>query len=365
MLSNHQLISEESALLEDCVFAPLPTFDLFPCAMIFWSARYSACMLNMEARRLTGFSTSDLQHTPSLWMSRIHARDRALFSATRERLQNGEKKVQCDYRFLPKERTEVLWLREIASLYLNPQDEVEGVISVYTEISDLKKKCRTKGRELAKVVSEEGIIEEFVHAAQNSLQSISMGLDLLRITHGDSFESDAIFRGVERSSRLLREIREYFTPPEPRLSTEDLEVVVEEVVRKVEKKWSQRERRLQVVYSGTSPLLLRLDWRQLRNALERVLDFSLAVFPQDGGIKIEAGLQEIAFQRYIELKITIPDASLVDEKEIFRPFLRVNGYEVGLSLMLVCHMLQRHNGEIVFHKGAQQEGLFTIRLKAH
>jgi hypothetical protein len=364
MLRDHQLANEEGTALEDCPFALFSTFDLFPCAMIFWSARYSACVLNMEARRLTGFSTSDLQHTPSLWVSRIHARDRALFSATRERLQGGEKKVQCDYRFFPKGGTEVLWLRETASLFLSPQGEVEGVISVYTEISDLKKRCRTKGRELAKAASEEGIIEEFVHAAQNNLQGISMGLDLLRINHGDSFESDTIFRGVERSSRLLREIREYFTPPEPRLSTEDLEGVVEEVVRKVEKKWGQRERRLQVVYSGASQLL-RLDWRQLRNAFERVLDFSLAVSPGEQEIKIAVGLQEIAFQRYIELKITIPDAASIDEKEIFRPFLRVNGYEVGLSLMLVHNMLQRQNGDIAFHKGAQQEGLCTIRLKAH
>jgi hypothetical protein len=364
MLRDHQLVNEEGVLLEDCPFALLSTFDLFPCAMIFWSARYSACVLNKEARRLTGFSSSDLQHAPSLWVSRIHVRDRALFSATRERLQSGEKKVQCDYRFFPKESTKELWLRETASLSLSPQGEVDGVISVYTEISDLKKRCRTKGREGAKSASEEGIIEEFVHAAQNSLQGISMGLDLLRINHGDSFESETIFRGVERSSRLLREIREYFTPPELRLSTEDLEGVVEEVIRKVEKKWGQREHRLQVVYSSASHLL-RLDWRQFRSAIERVLDFSLAASPGEKEVTIAVELQEIAFQRYIELKITLPDAVSIDEEEIFRPFLRVNGYEVGLSLMLVRNMLRRQHGDIAFHKSAQQEGLCTIRLKAH
>lgn len=371
MLKDHYPTCENRVPLENTILTFLAVFDVLPCAAVFWSARYAECVLNREARQLTGFSSSDL-HSPSSWMNRIHIGDRARVSAARERVLGGERRVLCDYRFSPKGRTTRIWLREISCPYLTAQGEVEGILSIYTDISDLKKKYRIKNRETEKIVDsgdisgdiKEGIIEEFVHAAQNSLQGISMGLDILRITYGESLESETIFRGVERCSRLLREIREYFSPPVTRLSTEHLQTVLQETVQNVEKRWYQRGRCVRAVYDPSLPAL-RLDWRQFRDALERVLDFACAILPQEGEVVVEAELKEIAFQRYIEIKITIPCTPPVEEGEILQPFLRVNGYEVGLSLVLVREMLQRNNGQLTFCKDSQKHGLLTLFLKAH
>lgn len=365
MLRAHHCSEEESeTALEDWVTTLLSAFDVFPCAMVFWGVQPAECVLNMAAQQLTGFSPQDAQYMPALWISRIHVRDQALFAAARERLWAGESRVQCDYRFSPKGTTQEIWLREVSCPSFTAAGKGGGILSAYTDISDLKKKVRVKDQEdLLPVAGGRELIEDFVHAAQNSLQSISMGLDLLRVTYGDSLESDTIFRGVERSSRLLREIREYFAPPDIRLSTEDPAAVLAEVAQKTEKKWESLGRCVHLRYCAPLPLL-RLDWRQFRLMLERVLDFSLALLAAEGTIQVEAGLPEIGFQRYLELRIVIPSASAVEESELLRPFLRVNGYEVGLSLVLVCRMLQRNSGEMTFRKDVQQ-GLLTIRLKAH
>jgi hypothetical protein len=364
--AHHCQEGESETALEDGVTIVLSALEVFPCALVFWGVRPAECVLNMAAQQLTGFSAQDAQYLPALWISRIHVRDQALFAAARERLRAGESRVQCDYRFSPKGTTKEIWLREVSCPFLAAgTGKGGGILSAYTDISDLKKKVRVKDQEgLLPLVGERELIEDFVHAAQNSLQSISMGLDLLRVTYGDSLESETIFRGVERSSRLLREIREYFAPPDIRLSTEDPAAVLAEVAQRVEQKWEHLGRCIRMRCCAPLPLL-RLDWRQFRLMFERVLDFSLALLAEGGTIEVEASLPEIGFQRYLQLGIVIPSASAVEESGLLRPFLRVNGYEVGLSLVLVCRMLQRNSGEMTFRKDVQQRGLLTIRLKAH
>lgn len=367
MSAAHHYSGEQSqTALEGGGNALLSVFDALPCAMIWWGGHPGVWVLNVAAQRLTGFSLQDAPYMPTLWMSRIHVRDQSVFVVARERLQAGEHYVQCDYRFSPKGTVHEIWLREVSCPFLFGPEQGSGVLSAYMEISDLKQKSRGRVKEQVAVLPAAGgreLIEEFVHAAQNSLQTISMGLDLLRVAYGDSLESETIFRGVERSSRLLREIREYFAPPELRLATEDPTAVVAEVVEGAEKKWAPQGRQVQVRYDTSLPLL-RLDWRQFRLMCERVLDFTLALLTQAGTVEVEVSLPEIGFQKYLQLQIVVPCAAAVDENRLLRPFWRVNGYEVGLSLLLVYRMLQRNAGEMTFRRDGQR-GVLMIRVKAH
>lgn len=363
MSKDHSLAWKKSLILHS---EALATFlDLPPCAMGLWSLEHSPYTLNEEARQLTGFSERDFQKDPSLWINRIHPQDRTVFSAAWERLQGGEKRIFCEYSFFPKGNDRELWLRDISGAYQGAPGAVEGVISVYTDISDFKGRRSTNHHRGGRAEAV-GIIDGLLHEVQNSLHSISMGTELLGLGEAQPGQEQVVFRGIERASRLLGELQEYFSPPRTHLSTGDLAVVVAEVARGIEKEWQPQGVRLGVV-CPPSLARLRLDWWQLRKALERVLGFCCALVPGDGEVEVEAGLQEIEGQRYVELKVTSSCAIslVVEEKEVFQPFLRVNSYQVGLSLMLVRQMLRRHHGEIVFHKEGPQRGLFTILLKVH
>lgn len=341
-------------------------YALLPCAIAFWSSEPSSSLFNGEAQRLTGLSLEELPEVLSLWISCIHPEDRALFSATRDSLWREGGKVSCDYRFFPRGSKGAIWLRDTSIFFRNHEDKTEGILSVYTDISDLHK-YHTLGGEGDGAMSLEKIVGGSLHEIQNSLQVISMGLDLtlIRMTQSDPLEQQAISRGINRISRLLHEVKEYLSPPEIGFSVENLTAVLEDVMQQVATEWPQRQGYLRIV--GRRPLpSLRLDWQQFRRTFARVLAFAYALLPQSGRVEVEAGLQENAEQWNIELRVICTGtASLeVQEQEVFRPFLRVNGYPAGLSLVLARRMLSRHHGQITFHTENAQRRVFSIVLRA-
>ena len=210
------------------------------------------------------------------------------------------------------------------------------------------------------------VLERAVHELQNHLQTIGMGLDLLRLTQVDSLEGKTMVQRIEQASRLLREVREYFCPPELCLSVHSLAAVVREVAEQQQEDWRRQGVRLRVVCRDPLPAL-RLDWRQVRNALERVLAFARALLPQGGELEIAARLRERGGQRYIEFKVSSFAATAleVEETDIFQPFLQVSTYQTGLSLVLVRQMVSRQHGQISFRKTSPRQGCFTLLLTAH
>lgn len=336
--------------------------DMLPCAIGLWSLERRFCVLNEAAIQLVGFSGHDFRDDPSLWMSRIHPRDRGLFSTAWKRLQGGEKMVSCDYRFSPNKDEKEIWLRDVSVACKNPQGEIEGIASTYTDISDLKVR-HSKSQEEERAENMVGIVDGLVHEIQNNLHVISMGLDLLRLARTAPQDCGAVVNGIERTNKSLKELREYFFPPKSQFSTENPAIILEDVVRHMERELNRQGVRLRVIRRAPLPLV-RLDLTQFRSALERVMEFSRALLPQGGELEVEAGLQEIGGQQYVELKVASSSATSLDveEKDVFRPFLRVNNHQVGLGIALAHQILVRHHGNIFFQKENPQRGLFTILL---
>jgi len=214
-------------------------------------------------------------------------------------------------------------------------------------------------------ISLEKIVKGLGHEIRNNLQVISLGLDLIRLMQARPLDDRTIIRGTERIYNLLEEVKEYLSPPEFCVSTDNLTVVLEEIVRRTAEKW-QREGCLRIINGKPLPLL-RLDWRQFHLTLERVLDFAHALLPPEGQVEVEARVQGSTEQRTIELKV-ISTGSIpleVQEQDIFHPFLHVNGHRVGLSLVLAKRTLNSHHGQISFHKETAQQCVLSILLKTY
>jgi K+-sensing histidine kinase KdpD len=110
---------------------------------------------------------------------------------------------------------------------------------------------------------------------------------------------------------------------------------------------------------------VRLDAHQVRRAIQRVLDFSLALLPKGGRLNIKARRREIDRTRYVELQIISysGDSLEIAEKEVFQPFLEVGKYKAGLSLALARETLYRNRGQISFRKNNSQQVLFSLLLE--
>jgi len=215
-------------------------------------------------------------------------------------------------------------------------------------------------------ISLEKIVKGLGHEIRNNLQVISLGLDLIRLMQARPLDDRTIVRGTERIYNLLEEVKEYLSPPEFCVSTDNLTVVLEEIVRRTAEKW-QREGCLRIINGKPLPLL-RLDWRQFHLTLERVLDFAHALLlVPEGQVEVEARVQGSTEQRTIELRV-ISTGSIpleVQEQDIFRPFLHVNGHRVGLSLVLAKRTLNSHHGQISFHKETPQQCVLSILLRTY
>ena len=339
--------------------------DSIPCAVAIWNTDRSVSVLNHAAQELLGFTARDLQRDLSIWISRIHPQDRDLFRAAWKKLLAGERKTSCDYRFSPKYGEKDIWIRDVSVSHQNPSGEVEGVTSAYINVSDLRGH-RPKNQEERRLANVSDIIDSMVHGIKNDLQIINSGLDLMWLTGNMLSECQPLFEGVERINRSVQELREFFSPAEPQLSRANPKVILEEFVREMGSKLNQQKIHLRIRCRRPMPLV-RLDWNKFRRVLGQVIEFSRLLLPQGGDLEIRTGIQELDGKRQVELQISCASATslAVEEDDVFRPFLKVNGCQAGFGIALARQILCHQNGDISFQKQNPKRGLFTISLEAH
>jgi len=202
------------------------------------------------------------------------------------------------------------------------------------------------------------------HEIGNHLQAIRGELDLLTLSGAlPQQSSKSVAFGVQQIHKLTREITEYLSPPPLQLRAEDLAVVLAEVIRISERELAEHGIRMTVVVKEPLPRL-QLDG-QFRSALKRVLEFSCALLPEGGELKIEAGLHWMEGDRYVELSLinASPTYLNVPSNDVFRPFLKVNDCRVGLSMAVARQILRRHFGKIAFRQEHRDRGVFSILIK--
>jgi nitrogen-specific signal transduction histidine kinase len=344
---------------------PRSALDLIPCAVVVWNRDRSVSVINQAARELLAVDAAELQQDPSLWINRVHPEDRDLYRATWKTLLAGERRTSCDYRFSSGHDNKEIWLRDVSVPHPNSHGDVNSVTSAYMNVTDLHG-SRSRGQEERRLADAGEIIDGMVHGIKNDLQIINSGLDLMWLTGNRLSECQPLFEGVERINRSIQELREFFSPADTQLSEANPKVVVEEFVRETGKKLNQQKIHLRLRCRGPM-FLVRLDWNKLRRVVRQVVEFSRLLLPQGGNLEIKAEIQELAGKKRVELQISCASTTAlpVEEDEVFRPFLKVNGCQAGFGIALARQILCLQNGDISFQKQSSKRGLFTISLEAH
>lgn len=335
--------------------------DVVPCAVAVWSPDRTVCRLNDEARRLTGFSDFEFQEDPSLWMRQIHGSDRALVSAAWEKLLGGSESISCDYRFSPKSSDKQIWLRELSRSHPDARSRVAAVTSTYINVTDLQTEV-AKNQAAISAAELMCIVDGAVHETQNNLQIMRSALDLWRLSQGTLADPQPLIEGVEHISKSVGELREYCRLSDPDVSNVDLAVLIEEIVD-VSRRQGIRLR----VRGRICDAAIRLDRAQFRGVLEKIIEVSRILLAEGGELEIETEMKQSGLQRCVELRIVTSSSSAVtlDEKDVFQPFLRVNGRPIGLAMALAYEILRRHRGRIFFHKESPRRSVFQILLEAY
>jgi hypothetical protein len=176
--------------------------EMIPCAVALWIRERSSCLLNGSAKRLINYSAADFLNHPTFWVDRIHPDDQQKFLKAQERLAKSKSPVSCDYRFFPKNADKPLWIREMSALLQGQNKTAWDILSVYTEISDLKlTKAEIKENPLSDAV------RLLTHEFQNCVHKVNMELDLAGLGLRGKFHYTDLVGLVDSMNRSLEDLR--------------------------------------------------------------------------------------------------------------------------------------------------------------
>lgn len=340
-----------------------PALDALPVAIAVWQVDHSLQSINAHAIRLIGFSDSDLIADTNLWIRQIHPDDRAAFSASWDELHKGKREISCDYRFFPKQSTRPAWLREVSVLSPNQAHGRSYVISTYIEIDDLKESRKEAEAQLSKEARAD-ILKSLFHDVQNCIQIVRMEIELTQFGFQKQMEAARLTKTLASVDRLLRELRDNIGPNATRMTIEDLEAILKSILRRMQQPFNRKKVNLRLVRRGSMPPV-EVDKKQVRGALEGVLEFCGLLLKNGGDINIEAGRIDVEGQAYAELKVTTTSAGSVEiaDSEACRAAIRVGENHIGIGIDLARQILRRYHGDVFFRKESAREGQVIIQMK--
>jgi hypothetical protein len=336
-------------------------WEMIPCAISLWSRERSHCLLNASAKRLINYSEADFLNRPSLWPDRIHPDDQQKFLQSQERLAKGKSPVHCDYRFFPKGADRPLWIREISVLCQSQNKTAWHILSVYTEISDLK---ATKAAE-----TEENSLTDSVklltHEFQNCVHKINMELDLAELGLKGKFDYTDLVNAVDSMNRSLEDLRSQLVKTDERRTSQNPLTILDTIVRKMRKDLNRQRVNLRLVRRGPLPMVQGNN-EELHSAFERVFEFCGAMLKDGGNLEVEAGPKEMDGQVYAEVKLTTRSTAPIDpgREKVFQSYLGAECHRNELSIDLAREILSRYRGQVSFRKKSNNRGQVTILIKS-
>ena len=332
--------------------------DLLPFPAVLWSRDRNPYVLNRSLRRLFGFAEIDApNHFFHHWRACIHPEDRQSFDSAWHQIDSGETDTCCQYRFFPRPKEFPIPIREFLFSSSRPAWPSRSVWSLYVE----DKGPRNEGMERTPIGE---LVKGLTHEIGNNLQAIRGELDLLTIAGTlPRNRASTIFRDLERIRALTWEATDYLSPRAIEKNWQNPSELISAVIRKSRLRLAQRGIHVSSTIDEPLPYIF-LD-RQFCSALERVIDFSATIQPRGGAVKIKVAANNINDKLYLEMRVIneSPTRLELEENVLFRPYLKVNNRQLGLSLTMAQQILRDHFGNIIFRKTEPNIGIFVIRIK--
>jgi hypothetical protein len=237
------------------------------------------------------------------------------------------------------------------------------VRSAYTEISDLKSRYAKVGQ---REISAE-VVEKVIHAVQNRLHVLSMGLELAGRGLNDQIEPSRFLEIVGSINRSVQDLRDYLVRIDGGLSAQDPAEILNAVLSRMRKELDRKSISLRLVRREPVPVV-QAHKEQLCSAFESIIEFCGAMLSRGGELNVEAGPKEVGGRIFAELKVTASPAASFEfvEGGESRPQLNlvVDNSGVRVKLAIAAEILRRYQGQVSFREASPQRGQLTVLIRS-
>jgi len=201
------------------------------------------------------------------------------------------------------------------------------------------------------------------HEIRNPLGSIKGGMEI--IAEGIEKENKKhefigiIMKEINRLDKIIAEFLKYARPKEPEMREENLNILIESVVKLVSKGAEQKGVSVNVNTDTNLPDTL-MDGEQIKQALLNIVLNAIQATPSDGTIRIKSFVNE----EYTLISITDSGKGIPpdDIEKLFDPFFTTKDEGTGLGLSISYQLLKAHGGDIEAENIDGNGSKFTITL---
>lgn len=251
---------------------------------------------------------------------------------------------------------------------LNPQGEVEGVIAIGQDLTEVRR-LESQIIHAEKLATLGQLAAGVVHELNNPLTSISVYSEYLHskgvrenAPKGDVEKLSRIVQNADRILRFTRDLVTYARPSNEEPRALDLGEILDQATVFCEHVLSDAS--AVVVREDAAELPRVLGVRgQLHQVFINLITNACHAMP-DGAGKLE--IRSNVGPKYLEVRISDNGAGIAEEEleRIFEPFFSTKGEGkgTGLGLSIVRNIVHQHGGKIHAECGLGQGATFVVRL---
>ena len=206
------------------------------------------------------------------------------------------------------------------------------------------------------------------HEIGNPLNSLHIHLQLMERSvqkldgdaKGELQQSIDVARSeVNRLDSIVTQFLRAIRPSRPQLRPENLNTIVEEVVRFFTPEIQDRGIVVEQELRSDLPLL-QLDRDQMKQAFYNVIKNSLEAMQRHGTLRIQTDMDDThILMRFVD---TGSGMSAENLSRVFEPYFTTKPSGTGLGLLIVRRIVREHGGELSIESGQGKGLTVTIRL---
>ncbi len=203
------------------------------------------------------------------------------------------------------------------------------------------------------------------HESRNELNSIQMGMELLRLQTADvpDVESslDSIQKSANRLQVLFDDVRSFAAPVALQVAKSDIAAIWQRAWESIQK--SHRDREISLVERSESPIECSIDAFRIEQVFRNLFENAIAAGSDPVQLTVTTTYSKFEGQRAVIVSVQDNGPGLPEElrAKVFEPFFTTKSKGTGLGLSICQRIVEAHGG-IMTLEPSEQGAKFMITL---